>query len=424
MSGMSGGIGGLPVSPAAECEPGPEDCTISHSATGWCLQATGAPVILLIRVSCDDENTVTVTTIDASSGDTIPNGPVVPCGDRDWETNQLCDIDPLTGTVIATVTQIFEWDETTGAVNVRLEEAGNPGVPYVVQGELGTCSGGQLEAITTIVCGNDGGSLRQLSEVVIIDTHDGTVRTVYYLDAEGVLTAPAVTEVMTVGDCWTPNLPAILSELQEIDDNTDGLEGLLTTLISEVDQVEELLTSINSNTDGLEGLATTANALLTAIGNNTDGIEPLLTSLLAATDGLEACCAATNANLTTLIGHVDGLEGLQTTANGLLTQIRDYVDTVESLLSVKPFAGHGQTAPFGAAAVQMHAAGTVAQKGVIVKARSTNSGIVFVGNSNAVTVGTGFELEPGASVTLPITNSNLVWLIGSAAGQVVTWVVV
>jgi hypothetical protein len=297
----SGGIGGLPPSPPAECLPDAGDCSITHSATGWCLVSTGQPVILLVNISCETGNPITITTLDPSTGGVIPNGPVVPCGDKDWEINQLCDVNPVTGEVIATVTQIFEWDETTGAVVIRLERPDAPGIPYVPTGVLQTCAGGQLQAVETVVCGNTAGILRQLTEVVLIDTLDGTIKTVFYLD-NGALAVLNPGEVVTAGDCWTATLPSILDELEEVNGT---------------------LTEIGNNTDGLEACCASTNAALLAI-------QGQLTTIIGHVDGIEGLITATNAALAVLIGHVDGLEGLITASNALLTTIASTVYAEDS----------------------------------------------------------------------------------------------
>lgn len=368
----SGGIGGLPASSAVDCEP--TACSVAHSATGWCAALTGSPVILLVQIPCDGTDPIVIT-IDAETGIVLPNGPVVPCGDKDWEVNQICDVDQVTGQVLATVTEIFEWDETTGSLTRTLEKADVPGVPYVPVGQLQACSGGQLQAISQIVCGNDAGVLRQLTEIVLLDTLDGTIRFVFYIDAEGTVTTPGVGETFTVGDCYTSTLDDILEtiedngeccadgneilnnifdKLDEIDGNTDdleaccaatnvlltdisgyvdGIEGQLTTIIGHVDGIEPLLSAISGSlltiighVDGLEGLVTTTNSLLTTIIGHVDGVEGTLTSILAAVDDLETCCASTNTLLTGISGYVDGLEGLLTTIIG-------HVDGIEALLT-------------------------------------------------------------------------------------------
>mgnify|MGYP001586299131 CR=1 FL=1 len=88
---------------------------------------------------------------------------------------------------------------------------------------------------------------------------------------------------------------------------------------------------------------------------------------------------------------------------------------------------HGAKSSIGVTAVQMLATDTKIQKGVVVKADNNNSGIVYVGKSASVTAGSadatdGFPLYPGDSVKLDVGNLNLVYLIGSAAGQKVFFI--
>ena len=538
MSAGTGGIGGLPPVGAGVCQPDEADCAISHATTGWCLQASGNPVIVVTRWACEpNDATPTVTMLDPATGDVVPNQVVVPCDGRDFEINHLCDFDPDTGEVIAAVTQIFEWNEATGSLDVRLVRADDPtGPPYVVQGVLRQCHVPTwVDVEPAVVCGDTAGVRRQLIELVVYDTRNGLVIGHVYLDGEGNQVAPNPGEVFTVGDCWTPTLPAILDELEEanghladlnaegntqtailtqirdnadqveplltaLGTNTDGLEGLLTQIRDNADQVEPLLTALGANTDGIEPLLTSirdnadtveplltaANVILTAIRDNADQVEPLLTAIGSNTDGIEPLLTTANGFLTTLAGAVkaedavaaDGDLGIpalgrrndgaanrtsadgdythlatdaagrigitllgatlavndaanaaaNTTMNGHLANIAGYTDGIEGLLtaiqgrlSLTALLPPGQVG-VGVAAVQMHPAGQALQQGVIVQAHPNNAGIVFVGNSNAVTVGNGFPLAPGASVTLPVPNTNQVWLIASQAAQTAAWI--
>jgi len=77
---------------------------------------------------------------------------------------------------------------------------------------------------------------------------------------------------------------------------------------------------------------------------------------------------------------------------------------------------HNQTS-VGTSAVQL--ASNTSTKGVLVKAKSTNTGIIYVGNSSGVTSSTGFELLAGEAVLVPVNNSNLIYCIASASSQAV-----
>lgn len=58
---------------------------------------------------------------------------------------------------------------------------------------------------------------------------------------------------------------------------------------------------------------------------------------------------------------------------------------------------------------------------VTLKAPSVNAAPIEIGPSG-VTVGSGFVLEPGDSVTLPLTNLNQLYLIGDNTSDKITWV--
>lgn len=577
MTAGTGGIGGLPPVSPGVCAPTQDDCAISHASTGWCLAATGQPVIVITRIPCEGDADPTIQMVLASTGAVVPTQQVVPCAGNDWEIEQLCDFDE-NGEVIAVVTQIFQWNEATGELTVRLVRADDPdGPPYVPQGNLRQCAVPTwVDVETALVCGNTAGVFRQLTELIVWDTRNGSILASLYLDAEGNTVAPNPGETFTVGDCFTPALPSILDELEEangnladantlstaanalltqIRDNADQVEPLLTALGANTDQIEPLLIQIRDNADGVEPALAATNALLTQIRDNADAVEPLLTALGANTDQLEPLVTATNALLTTIAGAVknedavpgagdagipalarrndtgatttsadgdyshiatdgagrvgvtplagtapfpisgnveiandvgnpipvsgtvavsnfpasvevsndvgnplpvtgpltdvqlratpvpvtdaalattnthlsniagytDGIEGLLTAITGQLTTTNSTLSSILTRLSTSALLPPGQIV-VGAAAAQMHPAGQAVQQGVIVQAHPNNTGIVYVGNSNAVTAANGFPLAAGASVTLPIPNTNQVWLIGSAAGQTAAWI--
>lgn len=72
----------------------------------------------------------------------------------------------------------------------------------------------------------------------------------------------------------------------------------------------------------------------------------------------------------------------------------------------------------GTAAVQLPARHQPT-KGALVKALSTNTGIVYVGHDINVTAANGFELTANQSIELEVESTDDIYVIGSAAGQVV-----
>ena len=66
--------------------------------------------------------------------------------------------------------------------------------------------------------------------------------------------------------------------------------------------------------------------------------------------------------------------------------------------------------------------------GILVKASSSNTGIIYVGGSD-VTAGTtdatdGFELDAGESLFLEGRNANEIYVIASIANQRVSYIVI
>ena len=60
-------------------------------------------------------------------------------------------------------------------------------------------------------------------------------------------------------------------------------------------------------------------------------------------------------------------------------------------------------------------------KAIVVKAMSTNTGIIYVGLSTVLTT-TGFELEAGESIMFECDNLSQVYVIASIANQKVCYV--
>lgn len=75
----------------------------------------------------------------------------------------------------------------------------------------------------------------------------------------------------------------------------------------------------------------------------------------------------------------------------------------------------------GTAAVQLDSAGFSDVEGVVLKAMSTNSGIVYFGQTSSVTAGNGYELTAGQSLLIPVDNADQIWVIGSATNQKVCY---
>jgi hypothetical protein len=60
-------------------------------------------------------------------------------------------------------------------------------------------------------------------------------------------------------------------------------------------------------------------------------------------------------------------------------------------------------------------------QGVILEALSTNTISIFVGGVG-VTTSTGTELQPGASTSVAVNNTNVIFVICATGSPVITWI--
>ena len=67
--------------------------------------------------------------------------------------------------------------------------------------------------------------------------------------------------------------------------------------------------------------------------------------------------------------------------------------------------------------------GTNTAKSIVIKALSTNIGLIYVGGSTVASTN-GFQLSAGDTVSLDINNTNVVWLDSAVNGEGVTWLAV
>ena len=61
------------------------------------------------------------------------------------------------------------------------------------------------------------------------------------------------------------------------------------------------------------------------------------------------------------------------------------------------------------------------RRGVLIKALSTNTGIVYIGKAG-VTVASVYELTAGETVSIEIDNVNKIFAVADAIGQKVSWI--
>jgi hypothetical protein len=126
------------------------------------------------------------------------------------------------------------------------------------------------------------------------------------------------------------------------------------------------------------------------------------------------------------VNHAPLLSGLASDGSGAEVPVAVDKDTGELFVSsgggtttptVPSIVSGQQTATSSAAALSSHSL----KQGVVLQALSTNTVSVFIGPSG-VTSSTGLELPAGGSVTLPVNNTNVVYIVSASDSPAVTFV--
>lgn len=107
----------------------------------------------------------------------------------------------------------------------------------------------------------------------------------------------------------------------------------------------------------------------------------------------------------------EGSRGQKTSASSIPVVISSDQAVQTSIVS-------GQ-ATIGTVATQLTS--NTLKQGVIIKASNANTGILYLGASG-VTTGSGFELSGGETITVPVNNTNILYVIASSANQVVSFI--
>lgn len=169
----------------------------------------------------------------------------------------------------------------------------------------------------------------------------------------------------------------------------------------------------------------------------TDGSGPLtidgtVTANIGTTNGLALDATLTGGTQKSILHGIT--KGTTTAADATVTT----VDINHNALDVNIASGtlsvtttsvstsftHNQTGSILASAQsQLVVASNPALQGVLIKALPANTGTVYVGLTG-VTTATGFPVEAGENITLPIDNANKIFVRADVDGQSVAWVAI
>jgi len=81
----------------------------------------------------------------------------------------------------------------------------------------------------------------------------------------------------------------------------------------------------------------------------------------------------------------------------------------------------GRASATSASPVQMDSAGYTCYAGINIRAISTNTDFIYLGNSSGLVGACGYALDPGENVFLDIQNTNKVYILSNTGTQIVTY---
>lgn len=151
------------------------------------------------------------------------------------------------------------------------------------------------------------------------------------------------------------------------------------------------------------------------------------------TSALQACCTAGNDILLSIDEDINTLAACCQAGNTTLAQIESDTSNIQLLLDegiidvnvvseVNTTFAHGQNTDIDiAAAEQVVVASTPSKHGVIVKALPGNTGTLYVGLVG-VTTSTGFPLQAGDTLTIPVDDANKIYAATDTDNQGIAWV--
>ena len=216
--------------------------------------------------------------------------------------------------------------------------------------------------------------------------------------------------------------------------HVDGLETAVASTNTKLDTANSTLGTIDADTGSLASTVVGGQLQVDlAAVSTTLYVEQPTGSALQTT---EANSAAIKTAVETIDNAISGNE-MQVDVVGALPAGTNAIGKlaansgvdigdVDVTSSVTSSLDHGSNLDIDTTAEQITTTSFACKFGVTLKADITNTGIIYIGNSD-VTAGTtaatdGFPLSAGETLTLEVNNPNLLYAIASANNQKIYWV--
>lgn len=287
-----------------------------------------------------------------------------------WQTTQ-----PVSGTVTET---------NSGAIKTAVEKLDNAISGSEMQVDVVTMP-------TTAVTGTFWQTTQPVSGTVAV-TNSGLTELANAISGNemqvDVLTMPTITE--TNSSAIDTKLGTVNTNLGTLETSTDGIRGSGSNV---------------KNLYDLHGVLTTINTSASTTATKTANLDNISTK----SNNIATSAGAINSDTTSM--------------SNKLTTIDSVLDEIETANTVGSTFTNGSTT-IGTSSAQMTSTSFTCNKGVTITADMSNQGTIYVGNATGVTSSTGFPLEAGDAMFLPIANPTLVYIIADTASQKVLYIAI
>jgi hypothetical protein len=122
---------------------------------------------------------------------------------------------------------------------------------------------------------------------------------------------------------------------------------------------------------------------------------------------------------TVTIDDTDILSGM----TAIYTQVVSLNSNLSAIGAARPSSFKtGRASSTFSSVTQVDSGGFTCQNGINIKALSTNTDFIYIGNTGAFTgSSTGYALDPGDETFLSLVNTNKVWVVAASGTQTITY---
>ena len=345
---------------------------------------------------------------------------------------------PISGTVTATPSGT---QPISGTVTANVG-SGTQAVSHSALTELESSINSNKLDVNISSGGFDGavtGTFWQATQPVsgtVTETNSGAIKTAVEKLDNAISGSEMQVDVVTMpttavtGTFWQTTQPvsgtvavtnSALTELgNAISGNEMQVDVLTMPTITETNSsaIDTKLGTVNTNL----GTLTTATNNIRGSGSNVKNLYDLH-GVLATINTSVGTSATNSSNLSNISTKSDNIATSASAINSDTTSSKNSLIDIDTAITVGSSFTNG-SATIGTSSSQMTTSSFSCNKGVTVTADMSNSGTIFVGNSTGVTSTSGFPLEAGDAIFLPIDNPTKIYLIADASSQKALYVAV